>query len=220
MKKSYELRGSDLGKLYHAGKKKIRRIDPKKLGERDPGWYGAGFYVAEDPDYVREWYGPVVTEFTVAPTARVLKACVRPADARPGLFDAVMKNERRLLARRGNLNRSKEVATSLRQNHVEWVHAVDRFAESAGYDVVWFSAEEIVVKSHTMMRPTMSKQRSAKQESAFDALIAESVRGSLFDELIVSENSEPAVDDDENRYARALVLSEHLINIKRRVLGQ
>ncbi len=145
---------SRLPTIYRAGKSKISAftLDLITTEGRDAGWYGSGLYFAESAEYVARWYGPIVTAAEIVPTARVLRAAVSATGAPPETFEAVIAHETELLRARGEGHRIGEITRELLSNHVEWVHAVDRMAEARGYDVVWFSPQEIVVKSLSAIR--------------------------------------------------------------------
>ena len=85
-----------------------------------------------------------------------------------------------------------------------------------------FKQKQAVAAALNVARKKGYKVPPAPQDesrSIFDDLIAEaSSPKSIFDELLVAETDEPDLDPD--RYARALALSETLVNIKQKVLGQ
>ena len=155
--KAYIADGSVLGKVYHAGKIRIKKVDPSRLGERDAGWYGAGFYVAKDPEFVHKYYGPVVTEFEVSPKAKVLLGSISADKAPEGLFDAVLEHDMSLPSGTGDVAERHFIASQLKENQTEWVHAVDRLAEEEDFDIVIFSDYEIVVKSPKVLSATKTK---------------------------------------------------------------
>jgi len=153
----YIVTGEYLGTVYNAGTKKIKKLDKDKIGVRDEGWYGEGFYVSTSAEYVRAWYGPVVTAFEIEPNAKVLLASVRVLSAPIGLYAAVDANEKKLIATRTAMNKNFKKPKSdcnddMRLNDIEWVHAVDRFAEAEKFDIIKFSDEEIVVKKFSVLK--------------------------------------------------------------------
>jgi hypothetical protein len=157
---AYILNGADLKKVFHAGKSRIRHVDKERLGERDPGWYGAGFYVSLDPKYVKKWYGPVVSEFDVADRAKVLVASISADKAPPGLFDAVVNHDLSM----PSINKADTdfISQLLKTNQLEWVHAVDRLAEAQDFDVVAYNDYEIVVKNPSVLSPAGKKKKRAE----------------------------------------------------------
>lgn len=164
-KKPYEKLGSDFfDELYHAGPKKIDRILKKKLQARDEGWFGSGFYVATDADYVLKWYGSVLTTIKPNPDARVLVASLN-ATKDMTLYNDIMKHEQGMLKAREAKSRGEyssyiETLKKLyKKNQIEWVHAVDRFAEDNEFDIVFFLNEEIVIKNPKSVKITSSEKR-------------------------------------------------------------
>lgn len=145
--KNYKAKGSEMPLVYHAGRGKVTEIDSKKLGDRDAGWYGAGFYVSFDQEYVKRWYGPTVSIFEIRPDSKILIASISASLAPEGLFNKVISNEKILLRARGELNRIDEISKQFKENQLEWVHAVDRLAEKENFDVVIYNDYEIIVKN-------------------------------------------------------------------------
>lgn len=49
-------------RLYHGTNADIKKFDPKKIGQKDSGWYGKGFYFTSKPEtasaYASFWGGP------------------------------------------------------------------------------------------------------------------------------------------------------------------
>lgn len=151
-----KLSGKDLPIVYHAGKQIINKINSKRLGKRDEGWYGAGFYVSFDKDYVKRWYGPKVTSFEVKPNATAILASIDANQGTDELWNEVVANELRLLKLRKEESRLEEIKNQLKENQIEWVHAVDRLAEEERYDLVIFNDYEIVVKNPKILSPVDS----------------------------------------------------------------
>lgn len=147
-KNEYELAGKEIGKLYHAGKKHISKILKSKLGQRDEGYYGKGFYVSFDKKYVEKWYGEVVTIFKARKEAKILRASVDYSKSSNELFKKIIKNELKLLKDRGEEKEIKKIEKELKENQIEWVHAVDRFAEEEKFDIIIFNDYEIVIKNN------------------------------------------------------------------------
>ncbi len=85
----FEVDGSQVPPLYHASG--IPVVDPG--AHFFEGWYGWGFYAAFSPDFVRRWYGPVVTRLHVVPGTKVLVASVNYSSSPPGLLEAVLEND-------------------------------------------------------------------------------------------------------------------------------
>lgn len=139
---SYELRGADVPPLFHAGPELVADVDARFF----EGWYGWGFYAAFDPEFVRKWYGPVVTRLRVLPDVRVLAASVDYSCSPPGLLEAVLANDLRF-SLDGDESKLAESRERLMENPVQWVHGVDRLAIEQGYDVVVYFDENVVVKS-------------------------------------------------------------------------
>ncbi len=146
---SFEKSGDEIGRVYHAGKTKLKNINPAKLNTQDPGYYGEGFYVGASPRDVRS-YGSVTSVFDVDPKARVLMADWRMGKVDPSLVLAIREHVSRLPGIKKKEDPGAAIEKEmrfLRQNQIEWVHRVDDFAVEKHYDIVWFSPEEIVVKN-------------------------------------------------------------------------
>jgi hypothetical protein len=137
----YEIDASAVPMLYHAGKALVSNIDDSIFD----GWYGWGFYVAFDPDYVRRWYGPVISRIRILPGARILVASTDPAQAPSGLFDTVAEFDAQTNTKNDEA-RTVEFRAIMAENPVQWIHAVDRFVIETGYDVVIFGDEQVVIK--------------------------------------------------------------------------
>lgn len=138
--RSYEISGSALPEMFHAGSNLVEEITTDIFFD---GWYGWGFYAAFDPEYVRRWYGPIVTRLRAVPTAKVLIASVSPGLAPPGLFDKAMKY---VDAKAGDEAKAEEMRGYILENQLLWVHAVDEVAIEE-YDIVVYSNEQIVIKT-------------------------------------------------------------------------
>lgn len=136
---TFEISGSQLPVFYHAGKKLVDDVEDSFF----EGWYGWGFYAAFDPDYVRRWYGPIVTQLSATPDAKVLLASVDSGSALPGLVEKVAENESQAI---GDEEKTKEFLGFIAENQLQWIHAIDRIAIEE-YDIVVYSDEQIVVKN-------------------------------------------------------------------------
>jgi hypothetical protein len=144
---SYEITGTEVPEFYHAGSGLVEKVLKEKFFD---GWYGWGFYAAFDPEYVRRWYGPIVTRLRATPDAKVLVASVVVDAAPSGLVEAVLENEKVLLE--GDEEKLQEFDKLMRDNPIQWVHAVDRLAIEY-YDIVLYSDEQIVVKNPDAVIP-------------------------------------------------------------------
>lgn len=142
----------DLPRVFHAGRFRIHGLNPEKFQSRDEGYYGKGFYVSDSAEYVRSWYGPVVTALDVSPDARILWAAVDWRAAPEELRKAVEEQVRRLLQQRGKESELFAQLDLLRENQIEWVHMVDMYAEDAGFDIVVYNSDEIVVKNPAVLQ--------------------------------------------------------------------
>lgn len=138
-----ELRGSDIPPLYHAGRAVLKTTEDVANGFFE-GWYGWGFYMAFDADFVRRWYGPKVTRFRIAPEAKVLAASVEFSYAPPGLLDRMVANDLKFTLN-GNLAKASELRERLTVNPIQWVHGVDRLVIEE-YDVCAYQDENVVLK--------------------------------------------------------------------------
>lgn len=152
---SYEVSGESLGTVFHGGKEKIRRINPDRLQYRDPGFYGRGFYVTQEPSYAKS-YGSKMTRMTVDSTARVLKAELTPEKSDPGLVSAVKEHILQTglpkAEARGKADAFRAEVEAITENPLNWKNAVDRYAEDNGFHVVSFGRGEIVVKDPSKVR--------------------------------------------------------------------
>jgi hypothetical protein len=147
-KNAWDMTGSELGIIYHAGTKKIESVDLSKTQQRDYGFYGKGFYGATKPEYAKG-YGNTVSEIKLNPEAKVLNASLKPEKAPAGLVDAVASDyyDRAIegAKARGKEAFLTEEIKGIRTNPLEWKNAVDSFARKHGYDVVKYSDAEIVL---------------------------------------------------------------------------
>lgn len=133
--------GAEVPEFYHAGKGLVENLKDHLFH----GWYGYGFYAAFDAEYVRRWYGPVVTRLRAKPSAKVLVASVDYESSPPGLLEVVVENEVEHVFK-GDRTKVDEFRGFIMENPIQWVHAIDRVAIEQGYDLVLFSDEQIVVK--------------------------------------------------------------------------
>lgn len=182
--KSHILTGKELPHVYSAGRFKVKKVDKKRQGERDDGWYGEGFYVSFDADYVKTWYGPVLSCLKVKDDAKVLVAAVSASKARPELLAKVIRNDMKLNRERGAKVSSADVKELLVKNQIEWVHAVDRFAEVGKFDVVIFNDYEIVVKNGKVLEVVEDKRAE---------LVPLVIKNSFVN--VIVEPAEPAVNE-------------------------
>lgn len=159
-KNSWDMRGADLGNVFHGGKTIVGEIDPSKLNKRDPGFYGKGFYTTKNSRFAGS-YGPKISEFSVDPDARVLMASTMPADAPAGLVDAVkawtFEAGREAAEKRGKLEGLRqEVDLIDRSAPAAWSRAVDKYAEAHGYDIVIHNDGEVVIKNPKVLKSVNS----------------------------------------------------------------
>lgn len=155
VKEPWEMTADELGVVFHGGKNKVKTPRLDKTGKRDYGFYGRGFYTTRNQKYATT-YGPVVSEYTVDPSARILTADLKASQSPPALVQAVREwalsqgmprarqrgKEQQLIA-----EVDQEVAGT-----TTWSRLVDRFAEARGYDIVRHSDGEIVVKNPSVLR--------------------------------------------------------------------
>lgn len=141
----FERTGTDVPPLFHASSIVIKDVQAHFF----EGWYGWGFYAAFSPDFVRKWYGPVVTQLRILPEAKVLVASVDYSSSPPGLLEAIMAHDLTLTP---DMDESKiaESKARLMENPLQWVHGVDRLAIEY-YDVVIYHDENVVVKNAAMV---------------------------------------------------------------------
>ncbi len=137
----FDASGKDVPVLFHAGASLFTDVTKGFVDGR----YGHGFYAAFDPDFVRRWYGPVVTRFRMRPEARVLVASVLPAAAPAGLSDVIRAADLEFLFG-GDDSKIDEHMSMVMENPITWVAAVDRLAIEAGFDAVVYCDEQVVVK--------------------------------------------------------------------------
>jgi hypothetical protein len=150
----YEMTGEEVPEFYHAGQGLVKNLKDHLFH----GWYGYGFYAAFDAEYVRRWYGPVVTKLRAKPEAKVLVASVDYESSPSGLLDVLVENEVKYVFK-GDRSKVDEFRGFITENPIQWVHAVDRVALEQGYEIVLFSDEQIVVKptnqEHTQFAVTI-----------------------------------------------------------------
>jgi hypothetical protein len=135
------LSGRDLPPFFHASGIVVEDIEKHSFD----GWYGWGFYAAFNAEYVRRWYGPIVTRIQAKPDAQVLVASITAALAPKGLLEAVLANDLKMTLD-GDASKLRDQRGFILENSVQWVHAVDRLAIEKGYGIILFSDEQIVVK--------------------------------------------------------------------------
>lgn len=145
----FETLGSSVPTLFHAGRGLVTDVSTSFF----EGWYGWGFYAAFDPEFVRRWYGPVVTRVRVLPDTKVLVASVSYSSSPPGLLEAVLSNDFMTNPSvKGDRQKLAESRERLMENPVQWVHGVDRLAIEQGYDVIVYHDENVVVKSPAVVQ--------------------------------------------------------------------
>ena len=133
--------------LFHAGRGPVEKVADHFF----EGWYGWGFYAAFEPNFVRRWYGPVVTKLDVKPEAKVLVASVNYSSAPPGLLEEILANDLKFQLD-GDQSKLVEQRERLMENPIQWVHGVDRLAIEY-YDIVIYHDENVVVKNPEMVVP-------------------------------------------------------------------
>jgi hypothetical protein len=147
------------GRVFHGSRKRVTSIDPSLLQARDSGFLGRGFYAADSPGMTKG-YGRVVSAFDVSDDAKVLHAAIRPEDA-PDLAkrvrDWVYASGFEGASKKGKLAGLEEEADMVLKDHLSFQRAVDRYAESQGFDVVKYSPGEIVVKNPAVLTSSRKK---------------------------------------------------------------
>jgi hypothetical protein len=130
---TFEITGNKVPILYHAGQKLVENVADSFFD----GWYGWGFYAAFDPNFVRRWYGPIVTRLKVRPSTKVLVASIGSASAPAGLLEAIIQNEYETNpGAKGDKKKLAELQKMILENPIHWVHAVDRLAMEKGYPLI------------------------------------------------------------------------------------
>ena len=138
-----EITGAEVPTFFHASKVVVSDIEKHSFH----GWYGWGFYAAFGAEYVRRWYGPIVTRLQAKPDAKVLVASVTAALAPQALIDMVLENDFNTLLEKDE-SKFQEHRGYVLENPVQWVHAVDRLVIEK-FDIAIYSDEQIVVKPPT-----------------------------------------------------------------------
>lgn len=149
--------------VYHAGRNKITRINKSMLGQRDEGFYGEGFYVSDEAEYVQKWYGPVVTAFKVRPTAKILRASVDMKSAPKQLSSKIKGFLKKMLRNRGLSDEYESQLKLIRENQREWGHMVDMYAEEKKYDLIVYNSYEIVVKNLDILSKVWSGEEERRK---------------------------------------------------------
>ena len=120
--------------VFHGGPEHISKVDMDKAGATERGWYGKGFYAADNEQDARN-YGPNVTKLTVSPDAKVLN--VAPwANKDPELAEKVR-----------TFQEQEGIEPFDPNDRMSWANAVDRYATAQGFDVIRYANNEIVVKN-------------------------------------------------------------------------
>jgi hypothetical protein len=139
----FELTGAHIPPLFHASSVAIEDVS-KHFFE---GWYGWGFYAAFSPDFVRRWYGEVVTVLKALPEAKVLVASVDYSSSPPGLLERILEWDAKLNPDLGqDASKLLESRARLMENPLQWVHGCDRLAIEF-YDLVIYHDENVVIKN-------------------------------------------------------------------------
>ena len=138
----FELPGSALPPLFHASGVAIQDVSRHFF----EGWYGWGFYAAFDPEFVRRWYGEVVTTLKALPTAKVLVASVDYSSSPPGLLECILEWDVKLNPDLADEEKLEESRARLMENPLQWVHGCDRLAIEF-YDIVVYHDENVVIKN-------------------------------------------------------------------------
>lgn len=154
-KNPWEMTGQELGFVYHGGKTKISEVDLSKIGQRDYGFYGEGFYVTTDKKYAKA-YGGRVSEIGIADNATVLRASLKPEDAPNGLVEEVTNDYyNRTISKareRGKEDLLNDEIARIKTGPLAWIHAVDGYARSKDYDIVKYSEGEIVILTQRALK--------------------------------------------------------------------
>lgn len=142
--------GEQLGLVYHGGRRKVTSIDPGELQQRDPGFYGRGFYVTTTPHYAKT-YGPKVSVFRFVPGSRILLSSLKSEEAPEGLVQEVLAHlynrDIEKARARGKEAAFQEWLETIPANPLDWKNAVDAYGEDKGFDAIAHSKGEIVVKN-------------------------------------------------------------------------
>lgn len=156
----WERTGEQIDVLYHGGKEKIEKIDPSFLQDRDHGFFGEGFYLADSKEMARN-YGPVITEFDVKNEANILSPYkpgwtlnkgYDPEGAYDGFMEEILRFSHSIGKKRGRLDRWEEQETQIRTDHRTFIDWTDFYALEKGYDMIWWSGSEIVVKNFQVIK--------------------------------------------------------------------
>jgi hypothetical protein len=142
------------GRVFHGGKKKIGEINQSLLQSRDYGFFGKGFYVADEP-WMTKGYGGKVSGFDVYDNANVLHAASTPDKAKDlakKVRDWYYETAFVAAKKRGKLADLAEEANMILTDPAAFHNAVDRYAEATGVDIVKYSPGEIVVKNPSVLR--------------------------------------------------------------------
>jgi hypothetical protein len=158
-REAWDKSGADMPVVHHGGEGEVAEVDTSKLGQRDAGFYGPGFYVSESPAYSKN-YGKIVSSFRFNPDARILDVgTIHPeyeqkghAELQKAIEDAYRADLQRTAVPRVRDN------PKLLDGYVdmvrpgsgafdvhEWVRQVAKYAKDNGYDAIRWSKGEIVV---------------------------------------------------------------------------
>ena len=139
----FEVTGLQVPPLFHASGIAIQDVGAHFF----EGWYGWGFYAAFSPEFVRRWYGEVVTQLRAIPTAKVLIASVDYSSSPPGLLERILEWDCKLQPELAtDPSKLAESRARLMENPLQWVHGCDRLAIEF-YDLVVYHDENVVIKN-------------------------------------------------------------------------
>lgn len=166
---SFSKSGESISNVFHGSSQDIGEISLEKVGKRDAGFYGKGFYATTAPHYAKT-YGETINKFEVSPKAKVLDVgTIHPEyekQANPELqkiienrFADKIKNSKRAQSLTGQAKdkfvqgyvdtiRPKSGAFDLHQ----WIGEIDSFADENKFDIVKWSEGEIVVKNPKVLK--------------------------------------------------------------------
>ena len=179
---TWDKSGAEMPVVYHGGKRKITAVDTSKLGQRDAGFYGKGFYVTTSTKHSKT-YGPVTSEFTFKPESRILDVgTIHPEYEQKGfpklqktLEDAYQSELQQTAVERVRSDPAKidgyvdmiRPQSGAFDLHA-WIGRVEKYAKDNGYDAIrWADGEIVILNPETIVsakKPTLAqkiKQRKA-----------------------------------------------------------
>jgi hypothetical protein len=157
--------------VYHGGPERVDTPDLGKVGKRDAGLYGKGFYVAK-AQQTAELYGPKVTTYDLSDNAKVLDVGTIHPEYEIPVNQSVQAEIEAAYRKRLQETGSARVKSNpeLLEHYIamirpksgtfdlhSWIAEVNRYAETNGFDAVKFSNSEIIVKNPAVLR-TMPEQ--------------------------------------------------------------